>query len=483
MSSKNTAGKQNFWSRMDTKSKMFFVLALCAGMLLATTVVALLILGVFAPAGQGEPGASSETAQSESLVVESGYNKDENSIDTAQYTTTILEESPDAGQAYLDETLFVGDSNTARMYRGGLSGSYASYANAIGSVGMTASSLKTFACIQFSGYSGYKTMPEAVALMQPKRVIITFGTNDLSPSRTAATFVESYQEGIQAIVAAYPSVDIIVNSIPPLGQEHSNANLTQNQVDAYNKAIVQMCQTNGWKYLNSAEALKDSTTGYAKSGMVITTDGIHLTDAGMAALFTYVRTHSYITEDDRPAMQAIPTHTADKDAVVYTVPVVATPAPSVDTAPSSEVIVESESTPQEEAPSSEIVYTYWSETISATCTDQGYILHHCNEDSSRDYADNYVPALGHDPVTQADGSIVCSRDGALLQAAPAPAPTETPAQPTAPPATEPTQAPEPPSSVPEEVPSSSTTTEDNTTVASEGTASEGTASGGDTTVG
>ena len=57
-----------------------------------------------------------------------------------------------------------------------------------------------------------------------------------------------------------------------------------------------------------------------------TSDGIHLTRTAMDALFTYVRTHSYITEDDRPALTTAPRHTGDKDAVVYTVPVVTSTA-------------------------------------------------------------------------------------------------------------------------------------------------------------
>ena len=117
-------------------------------------------------------------------------------------------------------------------------------------------------------------------------------------------------------------MDIIVNAIPPIGQQHSNQSLTQTQVDEYNKALVEMCQEKGWKFLNSAEVLKDSVTGYAKSGYVETSDGIHLTRTAMDALFNYIRTHSYITEDDRPALTTIPKHTGDKDAVVYTVPVV-----------------------------------------------------------------------------------------------------------------------------------------------------------------
>ena len=139
---------------------------------------------------------------------------------------------------------------------------YCSYDNAIGSVGMSGKSLATYACVQFQGYSGYKTMPEAVALMQPRRVILTFGTNDLSSSYSASSFASDYAKGIKAVQDAYPSVDIIVNAIPPLGQQHSNQNLTQTQVDEYNKALVQMSQDNFSKFLNRAEVQIEASTRY-----------------------------------------------------------------------------------------------------------------------------------------------------------------------------------------------------------------------------
>ena len=88
-------------------------------------------------------------------------------------------------------------------------------------------------------------MAKAVAGMQPKRVIITFGTNDLSPSYKAADLVKNYKTGIESIVEAYPSVDVLINAIPPLGQQHSNQSLTQTQVDEYNKALVEMCRAEG----------------------------------------------------------------------------------------------------------------------------------------------------------------------------------------------------------------------------------------------
>ena len=302
--------------RLDLRAKMYIVLVICSLMLLASVGVAFFLVGGF---GGSEDAASDSAVEPESIITESGYNKEENTIDTTAYSATILPESSDAGQTYVDETLFLGDSNTARMYR---MFDFCTYDNAIGSVGMSAKSLATYACVELNNSGSYVTMAKAVAGMQPKRVIITFGTNDLSPSYKAADFVKNYQTGIESIVEAYPSADIIINAIPPLGQQHSNQSLTQTQVDEYNKALVEMCQEKGWKFLNSAEVLKDAATGYAKSGYVETSDGIHLTRAAMEALFDYIRTHSCITEDDRPTVTEVAKHTGEKDVVTYTTPVV-----------------------------------------------------------------------------------------------------------------------------------------------------------------
>ena len=386
---------------LDMRSKMYLVLALCSVMLLVSVGISLVLIGGISLGGADAQTVS--TVDSASMVVESGYDKEENTIDTQAYTSTILEQTADAGESYVDETLFLGDSNTARMYR---MFDYCSYDNAIGSVGMTAKSLASFACVQLSTASGYVTMPQAVAKLQPRRVILTFGTNDLNPSYKAADFVKNYQTGIEAIVTAYPSVDIIVNAIPPIGQQHSNQSLTQTQVDEYNKALVEMCQAKGWKFLNSAEVLKDSSTGYAKSGYVLSSDGIHLTEQAMDALFTYIRTHSYITEDTRPALTAVPTHMGDKDVSVVSNIVsstTATIAPETTEAPDEDASDSSSSNGPDWADSTSgsyatatPEYTYWSEIIAPTCTEQGYTYYHCNEDSSKDYKSEYVNALGHD---------------------------------------------------------------------------------------
>ena len=315
--------------RYDAVARACKVMAACAALLLASTVAAFFIVWDVAKPQKGYGFGG--------IVQESGYDATKNTIDQGEFSATVLPETEDAGQEYIDTTLFLGDSNTARMYR---VFDYCSYDNAIGSVGMSARSLQNYACVKFSGYGSYVTMPQAVALMQPRRVIVTFGTNDLDPNYSAAAFAENYRAGLQAIADAYPAADIIVNAIPPLGRSHSNASLTQSQVDEYNKAIVEMCDANGWKFLNSAEALKDAASGYAKEGYVESSDGIHLTRAAMDALFTYIRTHSYVTEDTRPALTSVPEHTDDKDAVTYTTPV-AEEAPAAPEEPVSTETAES----------------------------------------------------------------------------------------------------------------------------------------------
>ena len=404
MSSKrNKAAKQSFWSRLTSKGRMYFVLAICCAIVLVTSLTAFLVVH-----GLSSTDADPESQTTEEMVDEEGYDKDQNTIDTTQYTSTILEESGDAGQEYIDDTLFLGDSNTARMYR---MFDYCSYDNAIGSVGMSARSLATYECVKFEGLSGYKTMPEAVAIMQPQRVIITFGTNDLSPSNSTENFIESYEKGIKAVQEAYPSVDIIINSIPPLGKQHSNQSLTQTQVDEYNKAIVQMCQDNGWKFLNSAEVLKDSSTGYAKSGYVESSDGIHLTRSAMDALFEYIRTHSYITEDDRPTLTAVPAHIDDKDVSSSTASSVTTTVPSSSSSTSSSESEVTETATPTPTPTPEPTYTWSSAVVKQpTCDQPGLTQYTCNEDSSKNYTEE-IPALGH---TSPNAEGKCDRCSAQL---------------------------------------------------------------------
>lgn len=223
---------------------------------------------------------------------------------------TILPETADAGRSYVDETLFIGDSNTARylLYANETGTAFTSLNNNIGVVSMGVGSITSLKCEKFKGSSAMYTVPDAVAMLKPKRIIICYGTNNLSGSSTDATnYIKTYLQGLQAIQTAWPYCDIIVSAIPPLDRQRENTNLTMTQVDAYNAALVQMCEENGFKFLNSAEVLRDDATGWAKQDYTLS-DGVHLSKEAVTAYFTYVRTHAYAAEDRRPQpLGTIPT--------------------------------------------------------------------------------------------------------------------------------------------------------------------------------
>lgn len=208
--------------------------------------------------------------------------------------TVLLAESPDAGELYIDETLFVGDSNTVRMMNYGIT----SVDNTIAVVGMGIQSVKSLKCIQFDGYSEPVTMVEAVKLMQPRRIIITFGTNNANGMSTV-DFVTKYKEALDAIHEAYPYADVLINTIPPICQKNSYPKLSQKSIDDFNKALYDLAEAMDLKLLDTASVMKDEKTGYAREGFTVG-DGIHLSDTGFAAMFTYIRTHSLKAGDSRP---------------------------------------------------------------------------------------------------------------------------------------------------------------------------------------
>ena len=277
--------------------------------LLAAAALAVCLTGCSHAQTDATPSATSETAEAAATATPAATPATSAEPVCAE-VGTILPETADAGRSYVDETLFIGDSNTARylLYANETGTAFTSLNNNIGVVSMGVGSITSLKCEKFKGSSAMYTVPDAVAMLKPKRIIICYGTNNLSGSSTDATnYIKTYLQGLQAIQTAWPYCDIIVSAIPPLDRQRENTNLTMTQVDAYNAALVQMCEENGFKFLNSAEVLRDDATGWAKKDYTLS-DGVHLSKEAVTAYFTYVRTHAYAAEDRRPQpLGAIPT--------------------------------------------------------------------------------------------------------------------------------------------------------------------------------
>lgn len=328
--SRNTHSEKESMTPMQKQAVLVCVICVLAALLTASITLTLL-------KKKGENPASS-AAPVETPA--DGDNAGENLSEHYQIDNTssaLLTETADAGAEYQDSTLFLGDSNTVRLYNNGL----ISLQQFCAKEGIGTQVALNEGIVTFKKDSNHYTIPQAVAMMKPRRVVMTFGTNDTGMA--VEDFIANYTALVQAIQTSYPYTDIIVNTVPPIPENHSNyPHMDQAKIDDFNMALLNMCEQLGVKFLNTAETLKGAN-GYGNPDYYTEGD-IHLKSAGLKAALSYLRTHAYQTDDRRPDTNNIPTRTMEY---------VSNPSSAV-AAPSSETVSESASVSEStsEAPSS-----------------------------------------------------------------------------------------------------------------------------------
>ena len=284
---------RNSQSMTPIQKQAVLVCAICALAILITASVTYVLL-----ATKGSGASSTVTQVEEPSDLATHYQVDTQSA-------ALLTETADAGETYLNDTLFLGDSNTVRLYNNGL----ISLQQFCAKEGIGIQSAISEQLVTFKGTDQRYTMAEAVAMMKPRRVVITLGTND--NGMDVDTFINYYTQFVQSIQASYPYTDIIVNTVPPVPENHSNyPDTSQEKIDDFNMALLTMCENLGVKFLNSAEVLKDPSSGFGLSDYYIDGD-IHLKSSGLKAVLNYLTTHAYETEDRRPDTSNIPTRTLE----------------------------------------------------------------------------------------------------------------------------------------------------------------------------
>ncbi len=281
------ANLKNEFLLLSTPQKV--AVSAVAGILFITIVGGIIIIAMFS--GSDEPDDNSDsTSVSGVTQQDDDYDPDEFEID-AEDNEFVLSETEDAGEDYLLNSMFIGDSNTIGFEQ------FLPLENVIGVESMGIQSLASERAVYYEGSDTGQTIPYAVAAQQPQRVFITMGTNNLVGVSTEQ-FIANYEKAVDAILESWEYCDIIIVTIPPLAQSTSNPNLSQKTVDQFNLGLLEMVERRGWKLLNTTSLLKGDD-GYIKA-QYITSDGIHLTSDAHNAILDFASTHALESDDRRP---------------------------------------------------------------------------------------------------------------------------------------------------------------------------------------
>lgn len=214
---------------------------------------------------------------------------------------TLLTETEDAGDEYLNSLIFLGESTTYHLKsRGVLSGGTDTLQVWAPKSGTLMLDATTADCrIYYPDDKEEIDLCEAMARKKPKFLVLTFGLNGAvgNISKGADYFKSCYLRLITKLREASPESVIIIQSCPPISEKmdvsnHSvSASVLNSYIDITNQWSAELASALDLPFLNSAETLKDSS-GFLKDEYDAG-DGFHLNAKAYRALLGYIRTHAY----------------------------------------------------------------------------------------------------------------------------------------------------------------------------------------------
>lgn len=185
---------------------------------------------------------------------------------------------------YVEDTMFVGDSNTVRLWMLGLVEEEQCLAQ--DSIGIGAVTGMPLTSSSSTGYQTYGyTILQSIERLQPQRIVMTIGSNDIGGT-TAEGFIYTYRNTIAAIREVC-DCEIIVNSIYPARQWNEYPNLYKDTIEEFNEALEEMCRQDGIPFLNSYNALVGED-GWCKPEYTVE-DGVHLNEEGLQMFLDYYK--------------------------------------------------------------------------------------------------------------------------------------------------------------------------------------------------
>lgn len=210
------------------------------------------------------------------------------------FPDVILQKADDAGEAYINETIFIGDSITAN----GLGWGFFPYRNVWALPAIQPDTIQTTPIVVYGGEDGDEELlaVEAAAKYKPKRILVNIGSNCVY-KMPPETFSAEYGKFLKSFREKSPETQIIICSVLPVDKRYDESKKTayttnNDKVNKVNYALADLCRKENYRFLNLAESLKDEA-GQARQGYLYDTDGIHPNKSTYPMIIEYIRTHPW----------------------------------------------------------------------------------------------------------------------------------------------------------------------------------------------
>ncbi len=202
--------------------------------------------------------------------------------------------TPDAGRAYLDKIVFLGDSTTYGIgYYYGIGYKELCPASQVWTPksGTLTLSYYNIATIVYPATKEEISIEDAVKRAKPEIMVITLGVNGVS-FMDEEWFIRDYTALVQLIQAASPDTKIILNSIYPVAKSYKyQKDINNDKINAANGWVERVAEDTGVRFLNSRECLVGADGWLPESSQ--NGDGLHLTGEAFTTVMQYIRTHAY----------------------------------------------------------------------------------------------------------------------------------------------------------------------------------------------
>ncbi|MBQ5329736.1 MAG: hypothetical protein J6F31_00655 [Oscillospiraceae bacterium] len=216
--------------------------------------------------------SESSVSPSESTIPAESTNEESTSLTTAApakerkiYDYRVYDAS------LFDDSLFIGDSISTGLplYR------YLDGKNVFAKIGLNPSTALTK---KVPTVYGDLTAAECAGRAQPDRVYIMLGSNGVQ-WLSSDTMTSCTEQLCEKILAASPSSEIVIISVPPVTKQYDQSGETSvmYRINEYNAKLKKLCDEKGYTYVDVCTQLKD-TGGYFKDEYAAK-DGLHFQGA------------------------------------------------------------------------------------------------------------------------------------------------------------------------------------------------------------